>query len=156
MEVYKNPDDTEITSLRIAASVFNRVSYSTLNHWYKKKDLGGLKTLAENGGYNKKLNEAQEASLIWYVDMAIARGFPMRYDMIIAAATMILSLSMEVFQRIGQCWARRWVERMDAAGRYHALRTTPMDQKRKDCMTIREITGCFEKLATVMAKYSIH
>ncbi|PVH68777.1 DDE-domain-containing protein [Cadophora sp. DSE1049] len=130
LEAYENPDDTEITSLRIAAGVFNGVSYSTLNHRYKKRDLGGSKTLAENGGHNKKLNEAQEASLI--------------------------CLSMEVFQRIGQCWARRWVERMDAAGRYHALRTTPMDQKRKDCMTIGEITGCFEKLAAVMAKYSIH
>ncbi|KAL5325264.1 hypothetical protein ACEPPN_006388 [Leptodophora sp. 'Broadleaf-Isolate-01'] len=64
LEAYENPDDTEITSLRIAAGVFNGVSYSTLNHRYKKRDLGGSKTLAENGGHNKKLNEAQEASLI--------------------------------------------------------------------------------------------
>ena len=154
LEAYENPDDTDITSLRIAAGVFGGVSYSTLNHRYKKRD--SSKNLAENGGHNKKLNEAQEASLIWYIDIAIERGFPMRYDMIVAAATMILSLLMEIFQRIGQNWAKRWVDRMDAAGRYYALRTTPMDQKRKDCMTIEEITGCFKKLAIVMAKYSIH
>ena len=62
LEAYKNPDNTEITSLRIAASVFSRVSYSTLNHRYKKRD--SSKTLAKNSGHNKKLNKAQEASLI--------------------------------------------------------------------------------------------
>ncbi|KAL5325056.1 hypothetical protein ACEPPN_006178 [Leptodophora sp. 'Broadleaf-Isolate-01'] len=62
LEAYENPDDTDITSLRIAAGVFSRVSYSTLNHRYKKRD--SSKNLAENGGHNKKLNEAQEASLI--------------------------------------------------------------------------------------------
>ena len=62
MEVYKNPDDINIISLRIAAGVFSRVSYFTLNYYYKKRD--SLKNLAKNGGYNKKLNEAQEASLI--------------------------------------------------------------------------------------------
>jgi hypothetical protein len=45
---------------------------------------------------------------------------------------------------------------MDVTGRYHALRTTLMDQKRKDYMTIEEITGCFEKLALVIAKYLIY
>ncbi|KAL5329986.1 hypothetical protein ACEPPN_003508 [Leptodophora sp. 'Broadleaf-Isolate-01'] len=66
LEVYKNPDDTEITSLRIAAGVFSGVSYSTLNHRYKKRD--NSKTLAENSGHNKKINEAQEASLIYELD----------------------------------------------------------------------------------------
>ncbi|KAL5314466.1 hypothetical protein ACEPPN_017106 [Leptodophora sp. 'Broadleaf-Isolate-01'] len=62
LAAYKNPDNTDITSLRIAASVFRGISYSTLNSRYKKSD--SLKTLAKNGGHNKKLNEAQEASLI--------------------------------------------------------------------------------------------
>ena len=62
LEAYENPDDTDITSLRIAAGVFSGVSYSTLNHRYKKRD--SSKNLAENGGHNKKLNKAQEASLI--------------------------------------------------------------------------------------------
>ncbi|KAL5329502.1 hypothetical protein ACEPPN_003016 [Leptodophora sp. 'Broadleaf-Isolate-01'] len=105
LAAYENLEDTDITSLRIAAGVFRGVSYSTLNSRYKKSD--SSKTLAKNGGHNKKLNKAQEAFLIWYIDTAIERGFPMRYDMIVAAATMILNLSMEIFQRIGQNWARR-------------------------------------------------
>ena len=154
LEAYHDPDDTDITSLRIAAGVFDGVAYSTLRD--RNQSAVPTKNLADNGGYNKKLNEAQETALIWYVDSAIERGFPMRYDMIVAAATRILVLSAIAFTAIGLNWARRWVERMDEAGRYHALRTTPMDQKRKDCMTIEGITGCFNKLALVMAKFGVH
>ena len=98
LEAYHNPNDTDITSLRIAAGVFD-IPYSTLNHRNNQRD--STKTLAENGGHNKKLNEAQEAALIWYIDSAIARGFSMRYDMIIAAATKILTLSEDTFVKIG-------------------------------------------------------
>lgn len=31
-----------------------------------------------------------------------------------------------------------------------------MDHRRKDCMTVEEITGCFDKLRAVMEKYSIN
>ena len=104
MNAYRNPKDIEITSLHVVIGVFDGVSYSTLNYRFKKGD--DTRTLANNGGHNIKLNKAQEASLIWYVDIAIERSFPIRYDMIIAAATIILTFSMAVFKRIGKNWAR--------------------------------------------------
>ncbi len=62
LNAYCNLKDIEIISLYVAASVFDKVSYLTLNYHFKKGD--GIKTLADNDNYNIKLNEAQEASLI--------------------------------------------------------------------------------------------
>ncbi|PVH67851.1 DDE-domain-containing protein, partial [Cadophora sp. DSE1049] len=107
---------------------------------------------------NKRLNEAQEAALIWYIDYTIERGLPMGYNMIVAAARRILKISsVKPFkERLGKHWACRWIERMDGLGRYHALKTTPMDQKRKDCMSIKAIRGCFQKLDFILKKYNVH
>ena len=58
LKAYHDPSETEITSLRIAASVFD-VSYTTL---YGREQ--GVKPLSENGGHNTRLNKAQEMSLI--------------------------------------------------------------------------------------------
>jgi hypothetical protein len=49
-------------------------------------------------------------SLIWYMDISIERGFPFRYDMVIAAVTKILQvvgLALLNEDRLGNKWALR-------------------------------------------------
>jgi hypothetical protein len=84
LKAYHNLSETEITSFPIIAGIFN-VSYTTL---YRREQ--GAKPLSENEGYNTCLNKAQEMSLIWYMDIAIKRGFLLRYNMVTRAATQIL------------------------------------------------------------------
>ena len=112
------------------------------------------------GGHNRKLSEAQEATLIWYIDIAIERGFPMTHDMITAAATRIMKLNGldvdNVEVRLGKHWAARWVAKQKGTQRYHALKSTPMDHRRKRALTPELIDDCFDKLAIVMTKYQIH
>ena len=99
IKAYHNPAEKEISSLRVAGYVFN-IPYSTL---YGREK--GARNLSHNGGHNTRLNEAQEMSLIWYIDIAIERGFPLRYDMITCAATRILEamgLILSGNDRIGE------------------------------------------------------
>ncbi|RKF80424.1 hypothetical protein GcM1_193027 [Golovinomyces cichoracearum] len=70
---YDDPLQDEISSLRIAARVMD-VSHSTLRDMYT-----GHNTLAGNGGTNGLIDEAQEATLINYIDQSIERGFPFKY-----------------------------------------------------------------------------
>jgi hypothetical protein len=58
LKAYHDLSETEITSLRIAADIFD-VSYMTL---YGREQ--GAKPLSENRGHNTRLNKAQEISLI--------------------------------------------------------------------------------------------
>ena len=81
ISAYDDPTQYEISSLRIAAGV-TEIPYSTLQRRYN-----GRSTLADNGGHNSLLDEAQEATLINYIDHGIEQGFPFRYDMIISAAS---------------------------------------------------------------------
>jgi len=148
LKAYWDDAEPEIKSLRVAAGVFD-LSYSTLYDRSK-----GGKPLSENGGHNNLLTEAQEASLIWYMDAAIERGFPLRYDMITAAAAKILKLA-DSKKVVGINWSRRWVEKMDKLGRYHALKTTPMDFHRKDAMTVEAIQEYFAKMDACFKKYGI-
>jgi hypothetical protein len=137
LKAYHDPEQPDISSMRIAACVFD-IPYSTLNDRNK-----GANTLSENGGRNSRLNEAQEASLIWYMDAAIERGFPLRYDMITAAAATILK-NVGDNRRLGVHWARRWVEKQQKLGRYHAVCTKPMDYKGKDSLTPELVMEYFD------------
>jgi hypothetical protein len=101
LKVYYNLSETEITSLQIAAGIFD-ISYTTL---YRREQ--GAKPLSENGGYNIYLNKAQEMSLIWYIDIAIKRGFPLRYNMVIRAAIQILE-AMGLINRDNNCLGNNW------------------------------------------------
>jgi response regulator RpfG family c-di-GMP phosphodiesterase len=58
LKAYYNLSETEITSLQIAAGIFN-ISYITL---YRREQ--EAKPLSENRGHNTHLNKAQEMSLI--------------------------------------------------------------------------------------------
>jgi hypothetical protein len=152
LKAYHDPSETEITSLRIAASVFD-VSYTTL---YGREQ--GAKPLSENGGHNTRLNEAQEMSLIWYMDIAIERGFPLRYNMVTRAATQILEavgLINGNTDRLGNNWALRWVEKQRKLGRYHAVCTKPMDYRRKEALTPELVLETFARLQAILDKYEI-
>jgi hypothetical protein len=126
LKAYHNPDEFEISSLRIAGMVFD-IPFSTLRDRNE-----GRRSLAGNGGHNTRLNEAQEMSLIWYMDIAIERGFPLRFDMVTRAATQILQavgLALEEKDRLGNNWAIRWIKKQRKLRRYHAVCTTGMDYR---------------------------
>jgi hypothetical protein len=148
LKAYHDPKETDITNLRTASIVFD-VSYSTL--WDRNH---GTKPLSENGGHNTRLNEAQEASLIWYMDIAIERGFPLRYDMVTAAAAQILKAA-GIQPRLGDTWAYRWVEKQRKLGRYHSICTKAMDYRRKDALTPELVQAYFDRLQHVLEKYNI-
>ncbi|KAE8454369.1 hypothetical protein EG329_005294 [Mollisiaceae sp. DMI_Dod_QoI] len=107
LKAYHNPDNEDITTLPAVARAFGvpRLTLWNRNH--------GTKSLSENSGHNTRLNEAQEALLIWYSDMAIKRGFPLNYNMIITAATSILKATGKDIsgdkERLGPNWAYKWV-----------------------------------------------
>ncbi len=153
LKAYHDPDDEDITTLPAAARAFG-VPRSTL--WNRDH---GTKSLSENGGHNTRLNEAQEALLIWYSDVAIERGFPLNYDMIITAATSILKATGKDIsgdkERLGPNWAYRWVAKQSELGRYHSVTTKPMDYRRKDALTPELIKDYFSKLEAVISKYEI-
>ena len=153
IRAWKDPAETEITNLRTSASIFD-VPYSTCFDRYK-----GSKPLSENGGHNTRLNEAQEASLIWYIDTCIERNYPLRYDMVTAAATSILKATGQILSstdRIRDIWALRQVEKQRKLGRYYAVCTKPMDYKRKDALTPELVLRYFSNLKAVKEKYDIH
>ncbi len=85
IHVWKVLEEYKITNLWIACSVFN-VLYLMTYDQYKR-----AKTLVENEGNNKCLNKAQEASLIWYINLVIECGFLMQYDLITTTVAQILS-----------------------------------------------------------------
>ncbi|PMD64305.1 uncharacterized protein K444DRAFT_609106, partial [Hyaloscypha bicolor E] len=104
LKAYYNLSETEITSLRIIAGVFN-ISYMTL---YGREQ--GAKPLSENRGHNTRLNKAQKMSLIWYMDIAIKKGFPLWYNMVTRATIQILEaigLINRDNNRLGNNWALR-------------------------------------------------
>ncbi|RKF74338.1 hypothetical protein GcC1_085030 [Golovinomyces cichoracearum] len=124
ISAYNDPLQDEISSLRIAAGVMD-VPYSTLRDRYT-----GHNTLADNGGHNGLLDEAQEATLINYIDQSIERGLPIRYDMIISAASQILR-ACGVDKPIGKNWVYRWIKKQQKLDRYHSITTTPLDKQKK-------------------------
>ena len=152
LKAYHNANESEISSLRIAGIVFD-IPYSTLRDRNQ-----GSRSLAENGGHNTRLNEAQEMSLIWYMDIAIERGFPLRYDMVTRAATQILQavgLALGDEDRLGNNWAIRWVEKQRKLGRYHAVCTKGMDYRRKEALTEELVKETFGRLQAVLSRYDI-
>ncbi|RKF96048.1 hypothetical protein GcM1_012001, partial [Golovinomyces cichoracearum] len=112
----------------------------------------GRSTLADNGGHNSLLDEAQEATLINYIDHGIEQGFPFRYDMIVSAASQILR-SCSIDKRIGNNWVYRWVKKQRMLDRYHSIHTKPLDHRRK-IITPDLINGYFDKLEVVIKKYA--
>ena len=151
IRVWKDPAERDITNLHIACRVLN-VPYSTTYNRNK-----GAHTLEHNGGHNTRLGEAQEASLIWYVDVAVERGMPLRLDHITKAATSILKAHGVDVQKnpIGLHWAERWVQKQDQLGRYHSVTTTPLDHYRKAALTPEMIHDYLNKLNFVIRKYGI-
>src|SRR5271168_3212789 len=154
LNAYHDPKDEDISSLEKASSIFD-VPPKTL--WNRDH---GTESLAENGGHNTKLNEAQEATLIWYCDLAIERGFPLNYEMIVAAATKIkkaagFDMALEK-NRFGTNWVSRWVKKQNKLGRYHGVKTKPMDHRRREAVTPELIRSYFEKLRLCLLKYNIH
>ncbi|RKF84093.1 hypothetical protein GcM3_001031 [Golovinomyces cichoracearum] len=122
------------------------VPYSTLRDRYT-----GHNTLVDNGGHNGLLDEAQEATLINYIDQSIERGFPFRYDMILSATSQILR-ACGIDKPIGRNWVYRWVKKQQKLDRYHSIITT-LDHRRK-IITPDLINGYFDKLEVVIKKYA--
>jgi len=88
-------------------------------------------------------------SLIWYMDIAIERGFPLRYNMVTRAATQILEaigLINRNTNHLENNWALRWVEKQRKLGRYHAVCTKPMDYRRKEAFTPELVLETFARL----------
>lgn len=149
----EDPDDVDTDSFRVASIIFD-VPAKTL--WNRAH---GINPLANNGGHNCRIDEAQESTLIWYCDTAIERGFPLNYSMVVAAATKILSASgtdmtLEA-NRLGKHWARRWIVKQNKLNRYHGVTTKPMEQKRRDGVTAEMIKDYFQKLEACKKKYDI-
>jgi hypothetical protein len=152
LKAYHNLNEFEISSLQIAGMVFD-IPFSTLRDRNE-----GRRSFAGNGGHNTRLNEVQEMSLIWYMDIAIERGFPLRFDMVTRAATQILqavSLALEENDRLRNNWAIRWVEKQRKLGRYHAVCTTGMDYRRKEALTKELVLETFRRLQAVLKRYDI-
>lgn len=91
------------------------------------------------------------------MDTAIERGFPLRYDMITAAVAIILK-NVGDKRRLGVHWARRWVEKQQKPGQYHAVCTKPMDYKRKDSLTPELVVGYFHQacICPLEVRYTGH
>lgn len=79
--------------------------------------------------------------------------------MITAAATKILRSSgydMDGKDRLGINWTKNWVQRMNRKGRYHGVRTKPMDYRRKNALTPTIVRDYFERLRICIKEHEIH
>jgi hypothetical protein len=97
-------------------------------------------------------------SLIWYMDIAIKRGFPLQYNMVTRAATQILEaigLINGNTNRLGNNWALRWVEKQRKLRRYHTIYTKPIDYQRKEALTPELVLETFARLQAILDKYEI-
>lgn len=143
LRAFHNTKNDDITNLTIAASVYD-VPYGTLYDRYR-----GARSTADNGGGNKRINEAEEGLLIKYIDQAQAHCFPLNYRLITLAAATILKVAGKGEQRLGHDWANRWLKDMQEKGRYHTLNTSSMDWKRR-AITPEVIMKYFERLYKVI------
>ncbi|KAE8442623.1 hypothetical protein EG329_002980 [Mollisiaceae sp. DMI_Dod_QoI] len=153
LKAYHNSNDEDITTLSKASKAFEVPRITLWNREHRTE------SLSKNGGHNARLNEAQDANLIWYCDIAIERGFPLNYDMVTAAATKILKAvgkDMELEkERLGSNWIYRWVQKQNQLGRYHSIATTPMDHRRKDALTPELVREYFDKFKACLQRYDI-
>ncbi|CAG8976347.1 hypothetical protein HYALB_00006119 [Hymenoscyphus albidus] len=148
IRAYRDPENTDITTLEIAVGVYN-ILYSTMGH--RKK---GRRTIANNGGHNRRLNEAAESTLIKYCYHAEESRYLLNYSLITQAASAI-SRSIGDNKPLGHSWTNRWTKRMVQEGRFKTLNTTLMDILRRTALTRDNIQGYFNRLFDTIKMYNI-